>query len=1012
MNKRVVNRDGKVEVLRNILNNNSDLEFVFLIDVNNIDFILLEGFNKFTDGRNILFIKNNIHNKVSIDKNFFVLDNKIVFAYLLPNADNKDIDKMINYIKNKYIVFGDLNIKTNKSLFKYISNCYGENTLQTVLINKNPVFYKNYLAPSDHNIVLYLVKLKIKFNINLKLQQLDDYVSKKEIKKLLRGDKFFFKPKVKIRKYNFIFNDREKVNEEILNDYIHNNVIKAYKKYNYLWRFDRKEPFLGTHVNDNIVKTFGEHLKMNKEKEYYNMIIDEECQKFYNEEIKYTKSKALNYDYLQLNTIYEAINEFISENIKNEDYENNENLIINVLKQINKCKYKLRANTFFLTKNKKLEDYNDVRLIVIMPTLVKIYETLIFNEVNDFMSEFIGKFKYQWGGLKGGSTYKALYDLRDKMANYNDDIRALFLLDMTKGYDSLDLDKLLSMVEKIQNRRIRSLLKNWVLMVKNLDLVMNNTTIKKTIGVPMGLTLSPLMFVFYVHNAIEDIKKDNMVLYIDDIALFIPSNTNNNEAENLLEDLINKLGKYNLVINKKKSVMISKDPFFIQKYKNDYDCKDVEKYLGRELKIGLDGKITQDNRFYFNGKKIFGKPNWLNFAIKRLIFNGALDARFRYKFYMWPTDNINVRKKIWENSWNLYKTGDSKYSYVQMSLVSTNIFRYNLDPLFIKKCYIKLSNNNYNTNEVNNLIKDKLYINKPQIDDIIKQLSCPWNLNLDINNKDIDWLKICKNFAEDLWIQFKRIMFNSYINRKENQGFHTFVLENLNFNSKLVKNLAFINDLIFNHINKNKNKQLLLWRFLDFIADSFYKWKGEGNNWNCKGVLNLDFINIKKDIFNINMNDKDWEKYAINNNYKYWVLIYDLFNLENKINKKISVNKDIDKQRDTIINKVFKFGPNKLSNWEYKLYDMSPAKLLSYKMDKTNKKKLEIINLKISFNKILKLFLIFDTIYTDKYYNNRNYDEVYINLLLKFDSLQQLVDKIVNLIDLEPVLEGTACEMD
>ena len=58
-------------------------------------------------------------------------------------------------------------------------------------------------------------------------------------------------------------------------------------------------------------------------------------------------------------------------------------------------------------------------------------------------------------------------------------------------------------------------------------------------------------------------------------------------------------------------------------------------------------------------------------------------------------------------------------------------------------------------------------------------------------------------------------------------------------------------------------------------------------------------------------------------------------------------------------------------------------------------------NIKTSFKLIFKKLLIFDTIYGDKYYNNSTYDELYYNIIFKFDDLDLLSDKILKVIDSE-----------
>ena len=143
----------KMEALRNVLNNNR-YEFIFLIDCNNyIDYINLNGFRKFSDNRNVLFIKDNIHNEVKIEKNLFIVD-KIAFAYILPKCNKNFKTKIIDLINNNYVIFADWNLKSNKDLNKYVKKFNGEDSLQIGVINNNPIRVTKIKAPSDHLIVI------------------------------------------------------------------------------------------------------------------------------------------------------------------------------------------------------------------------------------------------------------------------------------------------------------------------------------------------------------------------------------------------------------------------------------------------------------------------------------------------------------------------------------------------------------------------------------------------------------------------------------------------------------------------------------------------------------------------------------------------------------------------------------------------------------------------------------------------------------------------------------------
>ena len=168
LNLDINNRYLKIEYIRDTLINNK-LDILFLIDVNNIDSIILNGYVKYTDGRNILFVKDEILDKFEVS-NYILYNNnnKLAFVYLPPN--NKD-DILINniniLINNKYTVIGDLNFKSNKKLTS-IYHFTGEDSLQIRAMNPDFVRTFSIAASSDlHNkgssddLIFSLIKDKI-----------------------------------------------------------------------------------------------------------------------------------------------------------------------------------------------------------------------------------------------------------------------------------------------------------------------------------------------------------------------------------------------------------------------------------------------------------------------------------------------------------------------------------------------------------------------------------------------------------------------------------------------------------------------------------------------------------------------------------------------------------------------------------------------------------------------------------------------------------------------------------
>ena len=97
------------------------------------------------------------------------------------------------------------------------------------------------------------------------------------------------------------------------------------------------------------------------------------------------------------------LNEFINDP-KNNKYD----IINNIIDIANKNMGSIISDVFFLQKNPIVKEFNYVRVIIIIPTIIKIYECLVFDKIVDHLSKLISKSNYQFGGVRGGSTYEAM----------------------------------------------------------------------------------------------------------------------------------------------------------------------------------------------------------------------------------------------------------------------------------------------------------------------------------------------------------------------------------------------------------------------------------------------------------------------------------------------------------------------------------------------------------------------------------------------------------------------------
>jgi hypothetical protein len=361
LNLDINNRYLKIEYLRDILNDNK-LDFIFLIDVNDTKTLLLNGYNKYEDNRNALFVKDEFTDNFTISKEcFFNEVNKLAFVYLTPNStDIVLINNILILLKNEFTIIGDMNLKSNRVMNKATFHFTGEDSLQTGFISKKLIKVDSIAGPSDHRFIIGTMKIHANLLRSLKVGEINYDVSKNAVIDILLGKVPKFQPKMTIPQYHIGLNDREKSISNLIDNYLNNSTRKLFERYNFLWKFDRHEPFLGKNVPKNVRTTYAVHLKEDINKKYKiipNIFIDDEIWKR-NLTVKITKSSAINYEFISLKNITKAINEFlVNLEYKEIDFINNLINVFNILKEDQ------NAETFFLQKNKIINDFNDVRVI-------------------------------------------------------------------------------------------------------------------------------------------------------------------------------------------------------------------------------------------------------------------------------------------------------------------------------------------------------------------------------------------------------------------------------------------------------------------------------------------------------------------------------------------------------------------------------------------------------------------------------------------------------------------------
>jgi len=828
-----------------------------IIDVGkkNINNMIIPNYVLYNNGRDILGVFMSIKESVQIEEEIFIMkDAKMAFCYIRPNETNKaKLNKVYDLLKENFMVTGDLNLKSNQNLANVIINnkfnVKGEQTGQTVIINDLSDYcdVEEIPAPSDHNLIICKTVKEVRITKAVKIQSLSVEETEKVIRGIMEGSKVKINTTIKQIKQRPAENCEEVFMKGLLEKVINQDTRGIYKYYNFLWKDLKREPFLGTFVNEGIKNSLKDFYEHKDDKKYEEIIIEDNVlDATENLELKnQTYSKAVNQELINLDNLDKTLSKIWTE-VRQKKKE--KEAINNFLKFANKYKDKLMFKTFFLIKNKQLKTFNDVRIIVVTPTIIKIWEDLIYEKVRVFIEEEIdAKGIYQFGGKKGSSTYQAILNVQTNHFNLNGN--GLIYVDIAKGYDNVKFDILREDINQIQQEQIRSLLKVWLTLVSNCDVNVNNDRIKKTKGIAMGLTLSPLVFNWYTHKAVikSNLRTNKITMYIDDLALVITK-----EYERDFDNIKREFNKRGLIFNMKKCSFITNDDEVKNKLENmELKKVDTEKYLGKSLKIDTNRNIIGDNRFLMFNDNTIALPNFSNLIIKKLIVEGAILARLRYVLMMKSLEHIWERAALWRFLRKIYMKDFKKLSYAQLVMITGNILRYCIDmrDLVIIKENVNKAKPFDVYKETNDQILKKITTG---IDIIDKSL-----ISIDFMENANEWeidLEFLKIKLDEWWSLIKRKLIANKIKEKiEDVKVRDKPLENTFelLSNKLFNNYKVMMNIILRHLDFEKKNIIA---FIKIVLKDIT---------NCIEEDKEIAINSRTDIIFLNVTYKDLDREII-----------------------------------------------------------------------------------------------------------------------------------------------------